>query len=543
MTKSAALRNIISDKKLSFLMEAHNGLSARIVERAGFEGIWISGLSLSASLGVRDNNELSFTQVMDMCRYINDAVSIPSLLDFDTGYGDYNTARIATRKAIQASVAGVCVEDKLFPKKNSFLDNGLDKLADPEEFSLKIKAMVDEKNKYDKDFVIIARLEEFIAGAGLNEAIRRAKMYVDAGADAVLVHSKIANSSQIDHFMDVWSSLKPYSNIPIVIVPTKYYSTPTQHFRDIGISTVIWANHNIRSCITAMEETTESIYNQQSLIGVEDRIASVKDIFSLQNNDELAEAESKYLPVKSGSSAIVLAASAGTKLREFTDDKPKTLINIGGKPILLSQIESYNSVGIKDITVVSGYKHEAIEEAKFNIKTVNNPNYVTTTEIGSLKLGIDKTENNKNSVFISYGDLLFKRFLLAEMFRVSGDVIILVNPKYNTEEYNEYIFTRSELGSEYNISLREYPVSRSSAEINDSEYNLLGSFAGIMLIKSSSLSRFKDCLSRCNSSSGRMVNLINLLVLFDLNVRAVVAPENSCSDINTVDDLRKAGKI
>ena len=133
MNKTTLLKNMIRSKELEFIMEAHNGLSAKIVEEAGFKGIWGSGLSISASLGVRDNNEASWTQVLDVCEYISDATTIPMLLDGDTGYGNFNNMRRLVQKLEQRNVAGVCIEDKLFPKTNSFISGEAQPLADVDE--------------------------------------------------------------------------------------------------------------------------------------------------------------------------------------------------------------------------------------------------------------------------------------------------------------------------------------------------------------------------------------------------------------------------
>lgn len=105
-------------------MEAHNGLSAAIVEETGFKGIWGSGLSISAAMGVRDSNEASWTQVVDVLDFMSEKTTIPILLDGDTGYGNFNNARRLVRKLEQIGVAGVCLEDKVFPKRNSLLDDG-----------------------------------------------------------------------------------------------------------------------------------------------------------------------------------------------------------------------------------------------------------------------------------------------------------------------------------------------------------------------------------------------------------------------------------
>ena len=114
-TKSSRLRGLIEAPSMSFLMEAHSGLSARIAEEAGFEALWASGLSISASLGVRDNNEATWTQVLDVLEFMADASSIPILVDGDTGYGDFNTMRRLVRKLETRNIAGVCIE-RIHPK-------------------------------------------------------------------------------------------------------------------------------------------------------------------------------------------------------------------------------------------------------------------------------------------------------------------------------------------------------------------------------------------------------------------------------------------
>src|SRR5437879_13655963 len=114
--KTTQFKRLLHSGKLEFLMEAHNGLTAKLVEEAGFPGIWASGLTISAALGVRDSNEASWTQVLEILEFMADATAIPILLDGDTGYGNFNNVRRLVRKLCQRGVAGVCIEDKLFPK-------------------------------------------------------------------------------------------------------------------------------------------------------------------------------------------------------------------------------------------------------------------------------------------------------------------------------------------------------------------------------------------------------------------------------------------
>ena len=288
--KTTQLKAMLQSKELEFLMEAHNGLSARIVEETGFKGIWGSGLSISAAMGVRDSNEASYSQVLEVLEFMSDATSIPILLDADTGYGNFNNARILVRKLEQRGIAGACIEDKLFPKSNSLLSNTASKpLASIDEFASKIRAMKDTQR--DPDFTVVARVEAFIAGWGLEEALKRSEAYMAAGCDAILMHSKRSDHSEIEAFMKEWNNRHP-----VIIVPTKYYSTPTDTFRQWGVSAVIWANHNMRACIAAMQDTSKRIYDEQSLASVEKRVATVKEVFRITQQPELEAAEKKYLP-------------------------------------------------------------------------------------------------------------------------------------------------------------------------------------------------------------------------------------------------------
>jgi phosphoenolpyruvate phosphomutase len=288
--KSKEFRKLLSSTvNPSILMEAHSGLSSKIVENAGFKGIWASGLSISASLCLRDANEASWTQVTSVVEYMNNATNLPILLDGDTGYGNFNNARILVKTLDKMGIAGVCIEDKVFPKTNSFIDGNQD-LANIDEFCGKIRACKD--SQISKDFVVVARIEAFISGAGLNEALKRANAYENAGADAILVHSKQTTPTEIVSFMNEWN--KKDKKIPVIIVPTTYF-TSYEDLAKLGISLIIFANHNVRASISAMENVCEKIFSTKSINNLSN-ISTVKHIFSLQNEEELSEAEKKYLP-------------------------------------------------------------------------------------------------------------------------------------------------------------------------------------------------------------------------------------------------------
>ncbi|OLP62687.1 phosphoenolpyruvate mutase [Xaviernesmea oryzae] len=280
------LSNLIQSNELTYLMEAHDGLSAAIAARAGFRGLWASGLSISSSLGYRDANEASWTQVVDVVERMADASSLPILVDGDSGFGNFNNARLLAAKLQQRGASGVCLEDKGFPKMNSFVGNR-HPLADSDEFSGRLKAVKDTV----PDMVLVARIEALIAGYGLDEALVRADAYAEAGADAILIHSRKSDAGEILDFARQWAD-----KLPIVIVPTKYYQTPVSAYREAKISTVIWANHNMRAAISAMRATCGRILAEESIAGVEPEVATLEEVFGLLNYDELSAAEDRYLP-------------------------------------------------------------------------------------------------------------------------------------------------------------------------------------------------------------------------------------------------------
>jgi len=306
MKKTLRFKQLLQSRHVEFLMEAHNGLSAKIVEEAGFKAIWASGLSISAALGVRDNNEASWTQVLEVVEFMSDTTDIPILLDGDTGYGNFNNVRRLVRKLEQRNVAGVCLEDKVFPKSNSFREGEPQPLADIEEFSNKIRAAKD--NQHDEDFCVVARVESFIAGRELDEALRRAEAYFRAGADAILIHSKLSTPDQILAFMKEWKN-----TCPVVIVPTKYYRTPSKVFAHAGVSVIIWANHLLRSSLLAMQRTAQMICHEQSLMNIEPQIATIEEVFRIQGEAELKAAERRYLPITQRQEANLLPGEAADR--------------------------------------------------------------------------------------------------------------------------------------------------------------------------------------------------------------------------------------
>jgi len=530
VSRSARLRQMLLSNETEFLMEAHNGLSARIVREAGFKAIWASGLAISAQFGVRDNNEVSWTQVVDMLEFMADASELPILLDGDTGYGNFNNVRRLVRKLEQRGVAGVCIEDKQFPKTNSFIDGEAQPLADIDEFCGKIKAGKDSQT--DADFSIVARVEALIAGWGMDEALRRAEAYRRAGADAILIHSKLSRPDEILEFAREWAGRGP-----LVIVPTKYYSTPTEVFRKAGISAVIWANHLIRSATSSMQAVAKEIYETQTLVEVEDGIAAVNEIFRLQDADEYSNAERLYLSTsRASSAALVLAASRGAGLEAVTTDRPKVMLPVAGKPLLRWLVDGFKEQGINDITVVGGYRTDAIDTA--GIKLVVNERYAKTGELASLACAADRLQAN---TVISYGDLLFRNYILRDLVESEAEFSVVVDSS-QTQSANQSVRDFAHCSAEDNRDLfgQKVFLQRVSSDPQAPQ----GRWIGLLNVRGAGRERLQKTLAqlgtRADFDTLDMPALLNALIEDGAKIE-VQYVHGHWRGVNDLEDFRRAG--
>jgi phosphoenolpyruvate phosphomutase len=531
-TRSAKLRQMLQSAELEFLMEAHNGLSARIVREAGFKGIWASGLSISAQFGVRDNNEASWTQVVDMLEFMADASDLPILLDGDTGYGNFNNMRRLVRKLEQRGIAGVCIEDKQFPKTNSFLNGERQPLADIEEFVGKIAAGKDTQR--DGNFSIVARVEALIAGWGMDEALRRAEAYRLAGADAILIHSKLSKPDEIVTFAKEWARRSP-----LVIVPTRYYSTPTEVFRQAGISTVIWANHLVRAAASAMQSVAKEIFESQTLVNVEDHIVSVNEIFRLQDADEYSAAERLYLSNSAAPrAAVVLAASRGRGLEAMTVERPKVMLPIAGKPLLRWLVDGFKKENINDITVVGGYRADAIDTA--GIKLVVNERYAETGELSSLACAVESLDSD---AVISYGDLLFRSYVLRDLMESKADFSVVVD-SLMTGSSNRTVrdFAYCSRGDDRGLFGTPVLLERVTGAA-DAERAPHGRWIGLLNVSRAGLAKLKATMKVLRGESRfdvlDMPALLNALIAGGSKIQ-VIYVHGHWRGVNDLDDLHQA---
>ncbi|MGH7097513.1 MAG: phosphonopyruvate hydrolase [Stellaceae bacterium] len=283
------LRERIRSGGLAVAMAAHNPLSARLAEEAGFDGIWASGFELSAAYGVPDASLLSWSQHLDMTRAMAETVGVPVVADLDTGSGNaINVLHIVARYCA-AGIGAVVIEDKTFPKETSLLAGARQELVRVEEFQGKLAAARAAIGA--SEVLLVARTEALIADQGQDEARRRAAAYAEAGADLILVHSKRKTPDEIVQFAQSWSG-----PVRLAIVPTAYPDLTEEKIRALPqIGLVVYGNHAIRAAVAAMREAFAEIRREGGIHTVGPRIASVEDIFALQRVPAMKRAEQDYL--------------------------------------------------------------------------------------------------------------------------------------------------------------------------------------------------------------------------------------------------------
>ncbi len=399
---------------------AHDALSAKLAEEAGFDAIWASGFGISAVQAVPDANILTLTETLEAVRRIVDAVDIPVVADCDNGYGNAINVMRTVGEFERAGAAGICIEDNDFPKRCSFYAGVRRDLVAVEEHARKVEAATTARR--DPGFAVIARTEALIAGLGMEEALVRARTYADAGADAVLIHSKEKDFSELREFTKSWDR-----NVPLVAVPTTYPTVGIPELEESGFRLAIFANQALRAAIVAMRQTLAEIRRTGKAASVADRIATLEDVYALVGVPELKANEKRFLFVGGDApKAIVLAAGFEPQLMPLIRDRPKTMLEVKGRTILDRQVEVLKRSGIKDIVVVRGYKKEEVDVA--GVRFVDNDRYRETGEVYSLFRAEDDL---KGPFVVLYGDIIFEPAILERLLDSQADVAVVVDRAFH----------------------------------------------------------------------------------------------------------------
>src|SRR3989344_1862738 len=258
------LRKLLELKPLVRIMEVHNGLTGRIVEKTKlvqgnsvreFDGMWESSLTDSISKGKPDIELVDFTSRLHTIDQIFEVTTKPMIVDGDTG-GHIEHFVYTIKSLERMGVSAVIIEDKTGIKKNSLFGTDVDQTQDTiENFCKKISA--GKKAQVTEDFMIIARIESLILKKGIDDALERAYSYIQAGADGIMIHSKEKNPNEIITFCKAYQNFE--KKVPLIVVPTTYNKITEQELIDLGVNIVIYANHLLRSAYPSMLKTAETI--------------------------------------------------------------------------------------------------------------------------------------------------------------------------------------------------------------------------------------------------------------------------------------------
>jgi len=417
MHQATKLRQLLKRPGAIKVVGAHDALSAKLIEQAGFDGVWASSFAISASLKcVPDASFVTSSEQLEIERNIAAAVNVPVIADCDTGYGNALNVMRTVNERERAGVAAICIEDNVYPKRCSFYAGVRRELIPIEEHCGKIKAA--KAAQTFPDFMVIARTEALIAGWGRDEALKRAEAYAAAGADAVLIHSKSKTFDELKSVARAWSG-----RVPLVVVPTMFDQTTAEELEAAGFKIIIYANQPVRAAIKAMREVLDIIKRDTRPGAANDRIVTLSEVYDIVGVPQMERDEREFLPIGGEKiTAIITAAGFEKQLLPLIEDKPKCLLDVKGRTILERQVAAINACNIKDIAVVRGYKKEAINLP--NIKYYDNDRYEETGDLFSFFCAENEMTGR---TLLLYGDIIFDTAILEKLLKSPADITLVVD--------------------------------------------------------------------------------------------------------------------
>jgi phosphoenolpyruvate phosphomutase len=287
--RRATLRRGLAADAPVVAVGAHDAMSAHLIESGGFDAVWVSGFGVSAmAYALPDLNVVTMSEMLAISRTIAGSTDLPVVVDCDNGFGGFSNVVRTVVEFDRAGVAAVCIEDNLFPKRNSLYAGAARRdLVDTGEQARRLRAA--KSAQESPLFVLIARVEALIAGHGVDAAIERATAYAEAGADAILIHSTDRSLTEITEFLDAWG--RTGIDKPLVAVPTLFPDFTADELAGKGFSMVIFANQLMRASVQAMEDTLGCLREQGRPAAVDPHIAPVDHVFDLVHTKETIEAE------------------------------------------------------------------------------------------------------------------------------------------------------------------------------------------------------------------------------------------------------------
>ena len=286
MTKSDILHEDLGSKSILKVGGAFDALSAKLVEINAFDAIWAGSFAISATHALPDASILTMTEFLNAATNMEASCNIPIIADCDTGFGGPSNVNHMIKKYEKSGIAAVCIEDKTFPKQNSFLEDGKQELLPEKEFVAKIIAAKEAQE--NPNFMLIARTEALISGMGMKEAIKRANAYEKAGADAILIHSKQNSPEEVFEFSESWGG-----TLPLVVVPTSFPTVKIDELISHKIKMIIYANQTLRATHAIISKVLGQLKNSTSINDISVDMTSMQEIFQLQETYNIKKQEEK----------------------------------------------------------------------------------------------------------------------------------------------------------------------------------------------------------------------------------------------------------
>jgi phosphoenolpyruvate mutase len=431
------LRELIDRNGFVRLIEAHSGLSALVGESVAierdsgvvhFDGFWESSLTDSAAKGLPDAEIVGQPSRLHTIDEIINVTSKPIVVDGDTG-GSPSQFEYFVRSLERLGISAVIIEDKVFPKRNSLDASASQMLEDPDLFARKIAR--GRAARVTDDFMVIARLESLIAGLGVHDAYIRARKYIEAGVDGIMIHSKSESPGAILAFADEYDKFcEEFGRRPLLVcVPTTYNLITDAELAQHGFDVIIHANHLLRASYRAMLDAAETILATDRGFEAEALCAPVSNVFTQVGFDQVKTRDREDSKIQR-LAMIVPAAGRDPVIPEV----PKSLIKISGRPILRYQLDAVRSVGITQVAVVRGHRGELFNSFadEGNLVYCENEQYSTKHSLYSLFCA---EEHMKDGFILAYADILFSGAILRQLLAAESDIVLAVDGSYQYHKH------------------------------------------------------------------------------------------------------------
>ena len=510
----SSLVNIIKKKGHAIGLEAHSGLSGLVTEKLDFDFIWESSLTDSASKGLPDASIVGNESRIHTIDEILNVTTKPMIVDGDTG-GDEDNFRFLIKRLENQGVSAVIIEDKIFPKRNSFGGTVGAGMEDPIIFSKKLE--VGMKTKSTENFLIIARLESLIAGLGMNETMMRAEKYINAGVDGIMIHSKLKEPSEVLEFIPKFEELcnklgrRPY----LIAVPTTYNVISDDELINLGVDIIIHANHLLRASYKSMIDTATLISKSRRSYEADPAITSVKEIFSAVGYDKIIERDKEKSPDISG-----FIASAGDYKINNTQ---RSLNKILGKPLISHQIETFKKAGIEKIKITVNNQNDFDTFLDKDINLVETKDIKQNQMLDSIMAGL---EGIKGPVILTYGDILFNEKIISELIAGENDIVIAADSsyKYHKHEIDKKLELVSYKDPDNKPSRRKlkmtdtFEVKKVSKNLNLEEAQ--SEFFGLAYFSSEGIINLKSCYQEIKegNKSRFFIDILNFMIQREIKV-------------------------